>query len=123
MVHAAMLANYETYYISGNRLLPLVETDIRVQREVLSLSWGEDGMAEVDVYYEFFNPGEKKNVLMGFEANPPMYIDSLDRSGTHPYISDFTVEMNYKPLSIFTSVVKNDTLYVQNGKVCALNLF
>lgn len=123
MVHVALLANDGTYYTSGNQLLPLVETDIRVQREVLTLSWGEDGMAEVDVYYEFFNPGERKKVLMGFEANPPMYMDSLDRSGAHPYISDFTVEMNDKPLSVSTSVVKNDTLYVQNGKVCALNLF
>ena len=123
MVHVALLANDGTYYTSGNQLLPLVETDIRVQREVLTLSWGEDGMAEVDVYYEFFNPEERKKVLMGFEANPPMYMDSLDRSGAHPYISDFTVEMNDKPLSVSTSVVKNDTLYVQNGMVCALNLF
>lgn len=123
MVHMAMLANDGTYYTSGNQLLPLVETDIRVQREVLTLSWGEDGIADVDVYYEFFNPGERKSVLMGFEANPPAYMDSLDRSGSHPYISDFTVKMNDKPLSVSTSVVKNDTLYVQNGKVCGLDLF
>ena len=82
---ATLWANDGTYYTSGNQLLPLVETDIRVQREVLTLTWGEDLVAEVDVQYEFFNPGARKTVLMGFEADPPMYMDSLDRSGAHPY--------------------------------------
>ena len=115
-------ANDGTYYTSGNQLLPLVETDIRVWREVLTLTWGEDRMADVDVYYAFYNPGKAKTVLMGFEANPPMYMDSLDLSGAHPYISDFTVTMNDKTLPVATSIVRADTLFVNHGKVRALDL-
>ena len=115
-------ANDGTYYTEGNQLLPLVETDIRVQREVLTLSWGDDGMADVDVYYEFFNPGKGKTVLMGFEADAPDYMSSLDRSGAHPAIKGFTVKMNGKDLPVSTSVVNVDTLYVNDGKVLALDL-
>ena len=57
-------ANDGTYYTSGNQLLPLVETDIHVWREVLTLSWGEDRTEDVDVYYAFYNPGEEKTDLM-----------------------------------------------------------
>jgi hypothetical protein len=28
-------------------------------------------MIHVHVYYEFFNPGEEKTLLVGFEAMPP----------------------------------------------------
>lgn len=119
---ATLWANDGTYYTSGNQLLPLVETDIRVQREVLTLTWGEDLVAEVDVQYEFFNPGARKTVLMGFEADPPMYMDSLDRSGAHPYMKDFTVVMNGRSLPVSTSVVRSDTLFVVDGKVRAVDL-
>ena len=118
----AAWANDGSYFTSGNQLLPLVESDIRVQREVLTLSWGDDGMADVDVYYEFFNPGAQKSILMGFEADPPSYMDTLDRSGAHPYISDFTVAMNGKPLAVATSIVRSDTLYLDQGHVRALDL-
>lgn len=118
----AARANDGSYFTSGNQLLPLVESDIRVQREVLTLSWGDDGMADVDVYYEFFNPGAQKSILMGFEADPPSYMDTLDRSGAHPYISDFTVAMNGKPLAVATSIVRSDTLYLDQGHVRALDL-
>ena len=115
-------ANDGTYYTSGNQLLPLVETDIHVWREVLTLSWGEDRTADVDVYYAFYNPGEEKTVLMGFEADSPMYMDSLDLSGAHPYISGFTVKMNGKALPVAASIVRADTLFVNHGKVQGLDL-
>lgn len=118
----ASFANDGIYYTSGNQLLPLVETDIHVWREVLTLSWGEDRTADVDVYYAYYNPGKERTVLMGFEADPPMYMDSLDLNGAHPGISDFTVTMNNKPLPVFASIVRADTLFVSNGKVQALDL-
>lgn len=55
----AAFANDGIYSTSGNQLLPLVETDIHVWREVLTLSWGEDRTADVDVYYAYYNPGKK----------------------------------------------------------------
>lgn len=118
----AVRANDGSYFTTGNQLLPLVESDIRVQREILTLSWGDDGTADVDVYYEFFNPGAQKTLLMGFEADPPSYMDSLDRSGAHPNISDFTVVMNGRPLAVATSVVRSDTLYLDKGHVRGLDL-
>ena len=56
-------ANDGEYYTSGNQLLPLVETDIRVQREILTLRWSDDNVAEVDVYYEFYIPVSRKLYL------------------------------------------------------------
>ena len=115
-------ANDGEYYTSGNQLLPLVETDIRVQREILTLRWSDDNVAEVDVYYEFYNPGKPKTVLMGFEADPPMYIDSISRNSAHPNISDFKVIMNGRSIPVSTTVVETDTLYVVNGEVQPVDL-
>lgn len=115
-------ANDGEYYTSGNQLLPLVETDIRVQREILTLRWSDDNVAEVDVYYEFYNPGKPKTVLMGFEADPPMYIDSISRNSAHPNISDFKVMMNGRSIPVSTTVVETDTLYVVNGEVQPVDL-
>ena len=42
----AVRANDGSYFTTGNQLLPLVESDIRVQREILTLSWGDDGTAD-----------------------------------------------------------------------------
>lgn len=116
------LANDGVYYTSGNQLLPLFEADIRVQREILTLRWSDDNVAEVDVYYEFYNPGKPKTVLMGFEADPPMYIDSISRNSAHPNIADFTVVMNGKSIPVSTTVVETDTLYVVNGEVLPVDL-
>lgn len=99
-------ANDGIYYMDGNQLVPLTETDVEVRREVLTISLLDDGYAMVDVQYQFFNPTfSTKHVVMGFEADPP-YNDwkySYKRA-THPYMRDFTVEMNGR------NVVYNSTL-------------
>ena len=65
-------ANDAEYYASGNQLVPLKQTSIRVTKEVLSIDLRDDGTAFVDVQYEFTNPENKaKTILMGFEADPP----------------------------------------------------
>lgn len=89
-------ANDGVYYTSGNQLVPLKETDISVKKEVLTISLQDNGTAKVDVYYEFFNPGNsEKSLLMGFEAMPS-YNDDYEfyPSGRHPHILNFTVEFN-----------------------------
>ena len=53
----ASFANDGIYYTSGNQLLPLVATDIHVWREVLTLLWGDDPTAGVDVYYAYDEAG------------------------------------------------------------------
>lgn len=93
---AQLFANDGTYYTSGNQLVPLMETDISVRKEVLTISILNNGFAKVDVYYEFWNPGKQtRQLTMGFEADPPYNADwKFHPNGVHPNISDFTVEMN-----------------------------
>ena len=89
--------NDGAFYSQGNQLVPITETTIRVQKEVLTITRVEKGEGlhrfRVDVYYEFFNPGEGKDLLVGFEA--ANYEEGGD---THPYIHDFKVVMNGKDL-------------------------
>ena len=99
--------NDGVFCVNGNHLVPVEETDIALSREVLTISLGDDGYASVDVQYELTNNGREKIVTMGFEAEAP-YNDDVPFSpqGIHPYISDFTVEMNGEELSYMNAVVK-----------------
>ncbi len=91
------VANDSEYYAVGNQLVPLRQTSIRVSKEVLSIDLRDDNSAYVDVYYEFTNPeSAPKTITMGFEADPPYfcYDEDLNRRNEHPYIKNFTVEIN-----------------------------
>lgn len=104
-------ANDGIYYTKGNQLVPLQETDISVRREVLTISLMDNGMARVDVQYEFWNPGGAKRLTMGFEADPPYNYDyKFHPDGRHPSISLFTVEMNGRQLEYCNAVCVADTL-------------
>ena len=109
------VANDGVYFTSGNFLIPIVETDISAAREILTITIGKDSFATVDVYYEFQNNGAPKTVKMAFEAQS-QYNDGtpLNRKGVHPFICDFTVNMNGTPLSYQNGVVaftrQNDEL-------------
>ena len=94
-------ANDGVYYANGNHLIPITETDISVRKEVLTITRVGDQF-HVDVYYEFFNPAHAKTLLVGFEAEDPypcyepeVYEKALPN---HPFIFDFTVEMNSRHL-------------------------
>lgn len=100
-------ANDGVYFVRGGQLIPISETDISVKKEVLSISLCDDGYARVDVEYEFENHGSAKTVKMGFEAeNPYNTEDTLNLAGVHPYIEDFTVELNGQRLSYTNAVVE-----------------
>lgn len=109
------IANDGTYYTKGNQLVPLMETDISVRKEILTISLMDNGYARVDVYYEFWNPGSKsKRLLMGFEADPPYNDDyKFHPSGAHPNIRNFTVEMNGRNLACNTAACVRDSLPLQ----------
>lgn len=100
-------ANDGVFYVNGNHLVPIQETDIALTSEVLTISLCDDGYATVDVLYVLTNHGKEKTVTMGFEAGAP-YNDEAPFSpqGIHPYISDFTVVMNDQPLAYMNAVVK-----------------
>ncbi len=99
-------ANDGVLFVNGNHLVPVQETDIELNREVLTISLGDDGYATVDVQYVLNNRGNDKTVTMGFEALAP-YNDEVAFSpqGIHPYIHDFTVVMNGQKLAYMNAVV------------------
>ncbi|MBB4036294.1 hypothetical protein GGR21_002196 [Dysgonomonas hofstadii] len=109
-------ANDGSYYVSGNQLIPIIETDISVRKEILKITRKTKRQVEVSVYYEFFNPGNPKSVIVGFEAfSPGGDVDPRPRDGQHPNIYHFTVNMNDKPLSYKVAIVE-DSAYYENGK-------
>lgn len=110
-------ANDGVYFTSGNFLVPTQETDISVDREILTITIGNDGFARVDVYYEFMNHGASKTVTMAFEANAPYNADApKNLRGPHHYINHFTANMNGQPLSYDNALVP---LRYTNGKANA----
>ena len=100
-------ANDAVFYMSGASLVPVKETNISISKEILTITVGKDDYATVDVYYEFYNPKKTKTVTMAFEAMAPDYgIINLD--GTHPYIKDFTVEMNGNSLPFENALISSE---------------
>lgn len=89
-------ANDGVYFTSGSFLVPVKETDISAKKEILTITICKDGYANVDVDYTFFNnSNETKNLTMAFEAHSPYNSGtSLNKDGKHPFISQFTAEMN-----------------------------
>ena len=117
-------ANDGVYYTSGNQLIPINETEISVKKEVLDITRQDDKM-RIHVYYEFYNPGEEKTLLVGFEAMPPggdfgLSEEEYLKLTGHPNIYDFTVMVNGQPVKYQVSHVERDENYVQNGKIKAL---
>ena len=110
-------ANDGVFYAAGNQLIPIVETDIIVKKEVLSIVRQGD-YAIIDVYYEFFNPTKAKTLLVGFEAPTPYNatFNFSDYHDSHPFISDFTVNLNGKDLPYKVALVENDSIYYKNGE-------
>jgi hypothetical protein len=98
------------------------ETNISVKKEILTINRSAKNLqqAEITVYYEFYNPGETKTMIVGLEAiSPEGDADFTPVNGQQPYIHNFTVEMNEQHLSYQVAIV-SDSLYYQNGKFKAL---
>ena len=113
---AFCFANDGAFRVRGNQLIPMYETDISVKKEILSIRRINKRQAEVDVYYEFFNPKENKELEVGFEAlSPQGDVDTKPVNGEHPYIDQFTITMNDVAIPYKVAIV-NDSLYYKNGK-------
>lgn len=116
-------ANDGAFYASGNQLIPIVETDIQVRKEILSLKKIENEWVEVTVYYEFFNPKKtNKELVVGFEAfSPEGDVDGAPVEGKHPYMKDFKVNLNEKSLPFQVAYVA-DSNYVKQGIIKSVDL-
>ena len=123
-------ANDGVFYAQGNQLIPITETDITVQKEILTINRiGKTDWVEITVYYEFFNPtGKTKTVLVGFEAASPYPYEGLGDFPEQPNIRDFNVIMNGQALSYRVAPVASEQFeydktstavppYYVNGKV------
>ncbi|WP_165044149.1 YARHG domain-containing protein [Dysgonomonas sp. ZJ709] len=110
-------ANDGAYYISGNHLIPMIETDISVKKEILTIKRRNEKQVDVTVYYEFYNPKDAKSLTVGFEAfSPSGDVDPTPKNGRHPYMNNFTVEMNDVIFPYNVSIV-SDSLYNKNGTI------
>jgi hypothetical protein len=113
-------ANDGSFRVSGNQLIPMYETDISVKKEILVIRRINRRQAEVDVYYEFYNPVGDKELEVGFEAlSPEGDVDPRPVNGRHPYITRFSVSMNGETVPYKVSIV-DDSLYYRNGKYKSL---
>lgn len=95
LAFSGVKANDGAFYAEGNQLIPITETTIRVQKEILTITLAprveyQTHRFKVNVYYEFYNPGEAKDLLVGFEA---VNYDE-GSANAHPSIHDFKVVMN-----------------------------
>lgn len=82
-------ANDGVFYATGNTLVPLKETVVRLKKEILNLTRKDDWM-QVDIYFEFFNPGPDKELTVGF-VTPPAEGDVSEEDARHPFIKNFMV--------------------------------
>lgn len=108
---------------SGNHLIPVNETDISLKKEILTIKRGEYKF-NVSVYYELFNPGEEKEIIVGFEADNSSYPGSVyPNKGEHPYISSFKINVNDKDLKYKMSyLLNNESLSAEKKAISLPNL-
>jgi len=126
LISMAAYANDGAYFMSGNQLLPIVETDIPIIKERLTLVRNGDFL-DVTVAYEFENPGAARTMIVGFEAMPPHTEGNIKPvAGGHPYMRDFTVEMNDRTLAFEVAFVERalieDQGYANTGQIVGKNL-
>ncbi|MFT6244744.1 MAG: hypothetical protein ACJA0U_001028 [Salibacteraceae bacterium] len=115
-------ANDGAFFAKGNQLIPISESDISVKKEILTLKKIGHDYIEVNVYYEFFNPNDAKDLIVGFEAfSPSGDVNGAPKNGNHPYMNDFTVDMNGKLLKYQIAYVE-DSLYLKDNKVAGVDL-
>lgn len=114
-------ANDGAYYVSGNQLIPVEETDISIKKEILTIKRKNKQQVEVSVSYEFYNPGNTKSIVVGFEASAPGGdTDTSPKKGKHPNISGFSIQMNHVVLPYKVAIV-NDSIYFNHGEFTTLS--
>lgn len=122
-------ANDGMFLSEGGQLIPVKETSIEMQKEILYLKYTPNGM-EVSVYFEFYNPGDARDEIVGFVTPPAsedftMSEEEREKIRTakpekHPYIDDFMVMVNKKLLPYQVNYVeksgfKNDFFDARGG--------
>ena len=108
-------SNDGAFMAQGNHLIPMYESDISVKKEILTIKRFGSRQVTITVYYEFFNPKVDKEVEVGFEAaSPSGDVDATPVKGEHPYMDNFTVNLNGEPIPYKIAIV-SDSVYYKNG--------
>ena len=92
------LANDGSFYVAGNTLMPLQETQISLRKELLKFYIRDFKWMDVNVDFEFYNPGREKKLLVGF-VTPPANGDVSEEDQNHPRLKNFTVTANGQTLT------------------------
>jgi hypothetical protein len=102
-------ANDGAFTFRGNHLVPIKESSISVDKEILSIRRIGHNRVSVNVYYEFFNPSETKELKVGFEAvGPAGDVNGFPVDRRHPYMYNFSVNMNNLLLNYKTIYTNKD---------------
>lgn len=91
-------ANDGVFYASGNTLVPLQETQVQLRKEVLKFFVVDHEFMNVEVDFEFYNPGKARTLTVGF-VTPPADGDISEEEQKHPFVSNFTVNVNGRIVS------------------------
>jgi hypothetical protein len=97
-----LFANDGGFYISGNHLVPISNTTVKVAKEKLTIQLNDNNQTYVDVDYVFVNSSSKaQTIKMGFEAKiEDSWAHVPEKANTgHPNLHDFKIEMNGKPVN------------------------
>jgi hypothetical protein len=118
IIFCDIIADDGVFFARGNSLIPLEETSIELKKEILILN-GKGNPIDISVYFEFFNPGDDIERLVGFVTPPSDGVIDDSLKGL-PQILNFKVSVNdqlleYKVASIdsteFTSIFKNSNCH------------
>ena len=106
---SSVQSNDGAFYMNGNQLIPIRETQVSLSKEILTVK-RVGRTIYIDVDYTFYNPGIAKDVLMGFEAPMPLGAAQFIYSGkqitrNHPFLKNFIVEINGQRISYKADIV------------------
>lgn len=108
-------ANDGSFWAYGITLFPLQETTIQLQKEVLNLTRQDDWM-QVDVNFDFYNPGDEKELTVGF-VTPPAMGDMASEAEGHPQIRSFSVVVNGDSIPYFITKTEKSGFRISNKEL------
>jgi len=96
---------------NGDNLHPVKETSIELKKEILSFKISENYVS-VNVYFEFYNPGRARNLLVGFVTGAP---GGTDAGFNECRIKEFTVIFNDKSLKYELRNLDSEFVFIFNA--------
>jgi hypothetical protein len=111
-----IFANDGVFYVRGNNLIPLQETQVELRKEILKFYIRDFKWMDVDVDFTFYNPGGEKTVTVGF-VTPPAFGDISAEDERHPRIKNFTVKVNGENLQYEMKRMKDTSFQSANSEI------